>query len=91
MLAQDSLFGKEYVAGLEEGLGERAKTMMVKVLTYQVTDATIDSQIVTLQSFGANTFFDISAPKFAAQAIRRVYDINGSRCTWSALCARRCQ
>jgi hypothetical protein len=68
--------GKDYVAGLEEGLGDRAKTMIVDKLTYQVTDATTDSQIGLLQASGADTFFDISVPKFAAQAIRKLWDMN---------------
>jgi branched-chain amino acid transport system substrate-binding protein len=76
VLVQDSLGGKDYVAGLEEGLGDRAKTMIVDKLTYQVTDATIDSQIGLLQASGADTFFDISVPKFAAQAIRKLWDVN---------------
>ena len=76
VLVQDSLGGKDYLTGLEEGLGERAKTMIVKVLTYQVTDPTIDSQIVSLRASGADTLFNISVPKFAAQAIRMMYDIN---------------
>jgi branched-chain amino acid transport system substrate-binding protein len=76
VLVQDSLGGKDYVSGLEEGLGDRAKTMIVKQLTYQATDSTIDSQIGLLQASGADTFFDISVPKFAAQAIRRLWDIN---------------
>ncbi len=50
--------------------------MIVDKLTYQVTDATIDSQIGLLQASGADTFFDISVPKFAAQAIRKLWDIN---------------
>jgi branched-chain amino acid transport system substrate-binding protein len=76
VLVQDSLGGKDYTTGLEEGLGDRAKTMIVKELTYQVTDSTIDSQIGLLQASGADTFFDISVPKFAAQAIRKLWDIN---------------
>ena len=76
VLVQDSLGGKDYVAGLEEGLGDRAKTMIVDKLTYQVTDATVDLQIGLLQASGADTFFDISVPKFAAQAIRKLWDIN---------------
>jgi branched-chain amino acid transport system substrate-binding protein len=76
VLVQDSLGGKDYTTGLEEGLGDRAKTMIVKELTYQVTDSTIDSQIGLLQASGADTFFDISVPKFAAQAIRKLWDVN---------------
>ncbi len=76
VLVQDSLGGKDYVAGLEEGLGNQAKTMIVKELTYQATNSTINSQIGLLQASGADTFFDISVPKFAAQAIRKLWDIN---------------
>ena len=76
MLVQDSLGGKDYVSGLEEGLGDQAKRMIVKELTYQAADSTIDSQIGLLQASGADTFFDISVPKFAAQAIRKLWDIN---------------
>jgi branched-chain amino acid transport system substrate-binding protein len=76
VLVQDSQFGKDYVTGLEEGLGDRAKAMIVDKLSYQVTDSTIDSQIGLLQASGADTFFDISAPKFAAQAIRKLWDIS---------------
>ena len=76
VLVQDSLGGKDYVSGLEEGLGDKAKTMIIKVLTYQATDSTIDSQMALLQASGADTFFNISVPKFAAQAIRKMWDIN---------------
>jgi branched-chain amino acid transport system substrate-binding protein len=76
VLYQNSVGGKDYMAGIEEGLGDRAKIMIVKTLTYEVTDATIDSQIAQLQASGADTFFDITVPKFSAQAIRKIYDIN---------------
>jgi branched-chain amino acid transport system substrate-binding protein len=75
IMVQDSLGGNDYLTGLEEGLGNQAKTMIAKVMTYQVTDATIDSQIAVLQASGADTFLDIAVPKFAAQAIRRIWDI----------------
>jgi ABC-type branched-subunit amino acid transport system substrate-binding protein len=75
VLVPDSLFGKDYVAGLEEGLAGKAETMIVKRLTYQVTDPTIDSQIASFQASGADTFFDIGLSKFAAQAIRKLSDI----------------
>ncbi len=74
VLLQDSLGGRDY--GFEEGLGDRAKTMIVGELTYQVTNSTINSQIGLLQASGADTFFDISVSKFAAQAIRKLWDIN---------------
>ena len=62
ILVQDSLFGKEFVAGLEEGLGDRAKAMIVKQLTYQVTDSTIDLQIGLLQASGADTLDGTASP-----------------------------
>ena len=49
--------------------------MIVKAVTYDSTDPTIDSQIITLQASGADIFFDVTTAKFAAQAIRKAYDI----------------
>jgi branched-chain amino acid transport system substrate-binding protein len=57
-------------------LGERAKTMIVSEQAYEVTDATVDTQIITLQSSGADAFINITTSKFGAQAIRKAYDIN---------------
>ncbi|MEY4864176.1 MAG: hypothetical protein RLZ51_2271, partial [Pseudomonadota bacterium] len=59
----------------EDGLGDKAKTMIVKKVSYEATDATIDSQMVDLKSSGADTFFNITIPKFAAQAIKKAADI----------------
>jgi branched-chain amino acid transport system substrate-binding protein len=75
VLTENSLGGRDYLAGLEDALGGKARAMIAKVLTYQVTDATIDSQVATLQATGADTFFNLAVPKFAAQAIRKAYDI----------------
>jgi ABC-type branched-subunit amino acid transport system substrate-binding protein len=75
VLYQNSEGGLDYVKGLKEGLGDKAATMIVKEESYEVTDTTIDSQIVALQAAGADTFFNITIPKFAAQAIRKAYDI----------------
>jgi branched-chain amino acid transport system substrate-binding protein len=74
ILYQNDDFGKDYVRGIQRELGDRAKSMIVGVQSYEITDATIESQIVSLQATGADTFIDISTPKFAAQAIRKVYD-----------------
>jgi branched-chain amino acid transport system substrate-binding protein len=63
------------VKGLRDGLGERAKTMIVKEVSYEVTDPTVDSQIVQLQASGADVFFNETSPKFAAMAIRKAFDI----------------
>ena len=73
VLYQNDDFGKDYLTGLREGLGDKA-SMIVKEVSYETTDATIDSQLATLQASGADTFFNVSTPKFAAQAIRRAYD-----------------
>jgi ABC-type branched-subunit amino acid transport system substrate-binding protein len=75
VLYQNDDYGKDYLKGFTDGLGDKAKTMIVKAVSYEVTDPTVDSQIVTLQGSGADTFFNITTPKFAAQAIRKVADI----------------
>jgi branched-chain amino acid transport system substrate-binding protein len=75
ILAQDDDLGKDYVQGLKDGLGERAAKMIVEEATYEVTDPTVDSQIVSLQASGADVFFNVATPKFSAQAIRHAYDI----------------
>jgi branched-chain amino acid transport system substrate-binding protein len=76
ILYQDDDYGKDYVKGLTDGLGAKAKTMIVKELTYETTDTTIDSQIITLQGSGANVFYDVTTPKFAAQAISEMQSID---------------
>ena len=75
VLYQNDDYGKDYEQGLREGLGDKAATMIVAEATYEVSDPTVDSQIVTLQGSGADLFYDVSGAKFAAQAIRKVYDI----------------
>jgi branched-chain amino acid transport system substrate-binding protein len=75
ILYQNDDYGKDYVNGLRDGLGARAAKMIVAEASYEFTDPTVDSQIVTLQGSGADIFYDIALPKFAAQAIRRVYDV----------------
>jgi branched-chain amino acid transport system substrate-binding protein len=74
VLYQNDDFGKDFLKGFQEGLGEHTK-MIVATATYEPTDPTVDSQITTLKASGADTFFDIAAPKAAAQAIRKVHDI----------------
>jgi len=75
ILYQNDDYGKDYLKGLKDGLGDKAAKMIVAEVSYEVTDASVDSQIVTLQGSGADVFIDISTPKFAAQAIRKSYDI----------------
>ena len=73
VLYQNDDFGKDYLKGFKDGLGDKAK-MIVAEASYEVSDPTVDSQVVQLQSSGADTFFNIATPKFAAQAIRKAYD-----------------
>jgi ABC-type branched-subunit amino acid transport system substrate-binding protein len=75
VLYQNDDYGKDYLKGLKDGLGDKAAKLIIAEASYEVTDTTIDSQIVSLQASGADTFVDITTPKFAAQAIRKVYDI----------------
>ncbi len=75
VLMQNDDFGKDYMKGLTEGLGDKAKGMITHHLTYEVTDPTIDSQLVTLKSAGCDVFVSITTPKFAAQAIRKTAEI----------------
>ena len=74
-LYQNDDYGKDLLKGLRDALGAKADQMIVATASYEVTDPTVDSQIVSLQASGADTFFNFSTPKFAAQAIRKAYDI----------------
>jgi len=74
VLYQNDDYGKDYLKGFKDGLGDKAK-MIVAEASYEVSEPTVDSQVVQLQSSGANVFFNITTPKFAAQAIRKAYDI----------------
>jgi branched-chain amino acid transport system substrate-binding protein len=74
VLFQNDDYGKDYLKGFHDGLGDK-KGMIVKEVSYEVSDPTVDSQIVQLAASGADVFFNITTPKFAAQAIRKAYDI----------------
>jgi branched-chain amino acid transport system substrate-binding protein len=73
ILYQNDDYGKDYVKGLKDGLG--GKMQIVAELPYETTDPTIDSQIVSLKASGADVFFNVTIPKFAAQAIRKAGEI----------------
>ena len=75
VLYQNDDYGKDYLTGLRQGLGDKADKMIVATKTYETTDATVNSQIVALQASGADVMFTVAIPKFAAQAIRKIYDI----------------
>jgi branched-chain amino acid transport system substrate-binding protein len=73
VLYQNDDYGKDYLKGFKDGLGSHV-SMIVKEVSYETSDPTVDSQMVQLQASGADTFFNITTPKFAAQAIRKAYD-----------------
>src|SRR4030095_10443667 len=75
ILYQTDDLGRDYITGLKEGLGAKAASMIVAETSYELTDPTIDSQIVKLKAAGADLLYDASTPKFAAQAIRKVADL----------------
>ena len=76
VLYQNDDLGKDYLKGFQEGLGEQAKALIVKVISYETSDPTIDLQIIALKESGANVLFSASSPKFAAMAIRKAFDID---------------
>ncbi len=75
VLYQNDDFGKDYLNGLRDGLGDKAAKMIVATQSYETTDPTVDSQVASLQASGADVLVTAAIPKFAAQTIRKVYDI----------------
>ncbi|HKN30401.1 MAG TPA: ABC transporter substrate-binding protein [Roseiarcus sp.] len=75
ILYQNDAFGKDYLIGLKAGLGPNHAGMVIKETSYETSEPTVDSQIVTLQGSGADVFLIAATPKFAAQAIRKAFDI----------------
>jgi branched-chain amino acid transport system substrate-binding protein len=75
ILYQNDDYGKDYVKGLKDGLGAKAASMIIAEEGYEVTQPTIDSSIVKLKSLGADVFFNVTTPKFAAQAIKKMAEI----------------
>ncbi|WP_338829689.1 ABC transporter substrate-binding protein [Bradyrhizobium sp. 27S5] len=73
---QNDDLGRDYITGLKSGLGDKAASMIVAEVSYELTDPTVDSQIVKLRASGADLIYDPSTPKFAAQAIRKIADLN---------------
>jgi branched-chain amino acid transport system substrate-binding protein len=74
VLMQNDDYGKDYWEGFKEGLGKDVNRV-VKHVTYEITEPTVDSQIIQLKAADANVFFNIATPKFAAQAMRKVADL----------------
>jgi ABC-type branched-subunit amino acid transport system substrate-binding protein len=75
VLYQNDDLGRDYITGLKAGLGDKAARMIVSEASYEMTDPTIDSQIVQMKTVGADLVFDASTPKFAAQAIKKIADL----------------
>jgi branched-chain amino acid transport system substrate-binding protein len=80
VLYQNDSFGKDYLIGLKDGLGADHAGMVIKEASYEVSEPTVDSQIVTLQGSGADLVLIAATPKFAAQAIRKTFDLG-----WNAV------
>jgi branched-chain amino acid transport system substrate-binding protein len=74
VLYQNDDYGKDYLKGLKDGLGAKA-SMIIAEESYETTEPTIDSHIVKLKSLGADVFFNVTTPKFAAQAIKKMAEI----------------
>lgn len=75
VLYQNDDYGKDYLKGFEDGLGDKGKSLIVSKVSYEVTDPTVDSQVVSMKGSGADVFFNITTPKFAAQAIKKAAEI----------------
>jgi branched-chain amino acid transport system substrate-binding protein len=75
ILMQNDDYGKDYLNGFKKGLGKDNEKLIVQLATYEVTDPTVDSQMIQLKNSGANVFFNITTPKFAAQAIKKAAEI----------------
>jgi len=76
VLYQNDDYGKDYLKGLKDGLGEKAASMIVAEESFETTEPTVDNHIVKLKSSGADVFVDIATPKFAAQAIKKVAEVD---------------
>jgi branched-chain amino acid transport system substrate-binding protein len=76
VLYQNDDFGKDYLKGLEEGLGDKAKAMIVARAPYETTDPTVDSQIVNLKAAGADTLLLAAVSKFVTQALRKAGELS---------------
>jgi ABC-type branched-subunit amino acid transport system substrate-binding protein len=74
ILYQNDDYGRDYLRGFKEGLGARAKSMIVAEASYEVTDPTVDSQIVQLRGAGADVLVSFSTAKAAIQTLRRIHD-----------------
>jgi branched-chain amino acid transport system substrate-binding protein len=76
ILYQNDDLGKDYLNGIKAGLGDKAAKMVVAEASYEVSDPTIDSQILKIKDAGADLFFSATTPKQAAQAIKKIAELN---------------
>lgn len=76
VLYQNDDYGKDFLKGLKKGLGEAGQKTIVAEASYELTDPTVDSQLINLANSGANVFMNFTTPKFAAQAIRKASELN---------------
>ncbi|MDN4984325.1 ABC transporter substrate-binding protein [Bradyrhizobium sp. WYCCWR 13022] len=75
VIYQNDDYGRDLLKGLKEALGEKAGDMVISENSFEITDPTIDTQIVKSKASGADVFMDFTPPKFAAQAIRKLSEI----------------
>jgi ABC-type branched-subunit amino acid transport system substrate-binding protein len=75
VLYQNDDFGKDYLKGVRDGLGDKAMSMIVVAASYETTDPTIDSQVIGMKSAGCDVFVNTAIPKFAAQSIRKAAEL----------------
>ena len=75
VLYQNDDYGKDYLEGFHTGLGAAGKKAIISEVSYEVTDPTVDSQVIQMANTKANAFFNITTPKFAAQAIKKAGEI----------------
>jgi ABC-type branched-subunit amino acid transport system substrate-binding protein len=75
VLYQNDDLGKDYLGGLKAGLGDKAAKMIVTEVSYELTEPTIDSQILKIKDSGADLFFSATTPKQAAQAIKKIAEL----------------
>src|ERR1044071_5310733 len=76
ILYQNDDLGKDYQNGIKAGLGDKAAKMIVAEASYEVADPTIDSQVLKIKDAGADLFYSATTPKQAAQAIRKIHELN---------------
>jgi branched-chain amino acid transport system substrate-binding protein len=75
IMYQNDDFGKDLLKGLKDGLGAKASSMIVAEESYEVSEPSVDNHVVKLKSSGADVYFSMTTPKFAAQSIKKVAEL----------------